>query len=241
MKPSNPFPPRLFLNVLLPFLVGLFVVEPVLAKTQRDSLFITGAEVASGNDYVFAGWVLPIGKNRFGEGLVQRYWLDRSSYQYDSGAQQIDATAYAAEASVGKQWLFKDGWGGAYLGLRYIDTRLSPDDLENASRGEHLRGKVQFELENAVGRDFRFNGIASYVAGAQSYWFRGRLLWGKSPQAWGVEAMAHGDPEYRARQFGVVYTGLEPSPGLTMGLKAGVRHSDGETNPYAGMELTYPF
>jgi Cellulose biosynthesis protein BcsS len=233
--------------VHLPRTAGFRVIVAgalALASTMAsaaEKLFLTGAEVADRNSYVFLGAILPIGGSTLGNGWVQRYWADHIRYEYDSGNRTIKARAYGLEAALGYQKSSGDGWAAAYAGARYLDTSLSPDDPDSEARGEHLRAKLQLEGEKATSPAWRLGGIVSYTFGADSYWVRVRAMHGPARRAFGPEFIFHGDPDYSAQQVGLAYAGFEPVKDMVLGVKAGMRFSEGDRSPYLGLELVYPF
>ena len=208
-----------------------------------EKLFLTGAEGGSGdNYYTFIGLVAPLLDNNLGDGLVQRYWADFFGYRYDSN-QMIEAQTFGVEGMLGYQMSSASAWGGIYAGVRYNDTRLSPDDPGNDTRGEHVWGKGQLEGGMDLAESWKVSGIASYTLGADSFWMRTRLLYRfNEGLSTGPEAIHMGDPSYRAWQFGWVVTGFEPWPKTTIGIKAGARITEGaDVDGLVGVELVKIF
>ncbi len=210
-----------------------------------DKLVLAGAEGGAGdteNYYTYAGLVAPLVGDHLGNGLVQRYWIDFLGYSYETD-QEIDAQAVGLEGALGYQKSGPAGWGAAYLGLRYNNTDLSPDDPANRTEGEHLWVKTQLEGEMNFAETWKLGGIASYTFSAESFWLRTRLLRQlEQGLSTGPEVVFMGDPNYRAWQFGWVVTGFKPWQNVEIGLKAGVRITDGTAvNGLVGIELSRMF
>ena len=204
-----------------------------------DKLFLTGAEVGTGdNYYTFIGLVAPLGDHSLGNGLVQRYWGDFLGYRYDAN-QSIEALAVGMEGMLGYQVSRASTWGGAYAGLRYNSAWLSPDDLVNDIRGQHVWVKGQLEGGMDLAESMKLSGIASYTFGADSFWLRTRLLYQLNQKlSTGLEAIHMGDPNYRAWQFSWVLTGFELWPEYKVGVRVGARVTeDADVNGLVGIEL----
>lgn len=209
-------------------------------SSAEGRLWLAGAETSPGNHYVYAGVLLPAFGGNLGEGLVQRYWLDRQTYRYDSDSRIIEAEAYGAEAALGYARPTDGGNLVTYLGLLYRDTELTPRDPGNAASGGNVRVKAQVESNTRLEAGWELGLMGSYIFGQKGYWGRARL---GQPLANGLqtgpEFLVQGDPEYRVAQAGWFLSGLALGPRTELGLKAGVRMQHGEgRSGYLGLELT---
>lgn len=234
---------RLSKAILIALILILSAAPP--GALAGDKLVLAGAEGGAGdteNYYTYVGLVAPLTGDHLGNGFVQRYWVDFLGYSYETN-RQIDAQAVGLEAALGYQESGKAGWGAAYLGLRYNNTNLSPDDPANRTEGEHLWVKTQLEGELKLAETWKLGGIASYIFSAESFWLRTRLLHPlEQGLSTGPEVVFMGDPNYRAWQFGWVVTGFKPWQDVEIGLKAGVRITDGSAvNGLIGIELARMF
>ena len=213
----------------------------------KGILFLTGAEGGGGggtyNYYTFAGIVAPLAADSFGNGLVQKHWVEFLGYDYPAGDREINATAIGLESALGYRNGGDNGWVGAYAGLHYSNTRLSPDNPDSRVRGSQIRPLCQLEGERALTTDWRINGIARYTFRSDSYWGRGRIMYRAYNRVYtGPEFIAHGDADYRAWQGGWFVTGFEPLPGGSIGFKAGARKiENAETSAYLGVEFSQMF
>jgi hypothetical protein len=230
-------------GIRLGLAVGLAgsVAGPALAG---EPAALTGLEVARDSQYAYLGVVLPLPGQDPGRGLVQRYWLDYLTYRYEkTPTQDIDAEVLGGEAALGYQKSSERGGWGVYLGARYADTRLDPDDLSHEGRGGHWYAKLQLDGEVALGQGWRLGGIVSHVVDHDAFWARVRL---QTPlaQRWqvGPEFIAQGDPNYRAYKLGVFVGNIRVGTDSALTLKAGASKSeDDSASPYAGVELYLPF
>lgn len=209
-----------------------------------DSLFLAGAETSDDGDYAYLAAMAPFGGSTLGNGFVHRYWIEWLRYTYVGGNDQvIEAKSPGLEAAVGYQGSHASGYYGAYAGVYYRDVELSPDDPTAEVRGAQTRLRLQVEGEQRFAEAWRVNAIASYVLGQDAYWVRGRLLRRvKGSLLAGLEAVAQGDPDYKGRQFGVVLTGMEIAPGMSVGVKLGSKKIEGRSSEgYIGIEFGRAF
>ncbi len=238
---------KFLLHAIITALSTLLLLLPYTGNAiGSENLFIAGAEGGGGTEPSYAAFiatVIPFPGSRLGDGFVQRYWVDFQGYRYQGGARDVDAMAVGAEAAFGFQKSWKSGWAGSYVGARYTNTTLSPDDINSRVRGNQVRTKLQGEGDLELLPDFRVGGIACYVFGTSSYWARARFLaLINNGIKTGPEAIAHGDPDYRAWQAGWVVTGFQPLPNSDLGIKAGAKITERlGIDGYVGIEMSYPF
>jgi hypothetical protein len=213
-----------------------------ISGSGAERLLLAGGEVADAAYYSYVGTVLPLGERRDGRGWMQRYWLDAFGYEYDGAPGRVQADAYGLEAALGYGGSNERGWWGAWLGLRYTDTDLDPDDPGASARGSQLGGKVQLEAEARLAEAWRLGGIASWSNEQNGYWVRTRLMYAATPaRSYGLEAVANGNDEADATAAGAVVS-FQPAQGRwSVALKAGYRFQDEDDGPYGGVELGYRF
>lgn len=234
---------RSFLLLLAGTLLGAGAAGTACA---RETLIFGGAEGGGGGTssyYTFVGGVAPLLDNSFGNGFMQKYKVDFQGYDYPSDGRKVQATAVGVEGAVGYVKSGENGWAGAYAGLRYSETWLSPDDPKSSVRGSQLRPMGQLEGERVLSSDWRINGLASYIFISDSYWGRGRVMYRAYDRVYtGPEFIAQGDPSYRAWSGGWFVTGFQPIANSSLGLRAGVRKIE-KTDPggYLGIEFSRTF
>ena len=209
-----------------------------------DRLFLTGAEGGNGTDslnyYTFAAVIAPLPNNNLGDGFVQKYWGDFIGYDYVADNDTIKATAPAIEGALGYQRSGSKWWSSAYAGIRYSNTRLSPDNPDSSTRGSQIRIKLQIEGERTLVSRWKINAIGSYILTSNSYYVRWRGSYRLYNEVFtGPEAIVLGDPDYRIWQWGWVVAGFEPAPKWTAGIKTGIKKIvKGQTGGYIGVEFT---
>lgn len=221
--------------------VAALAAGPALAQEQ---VVLTGFEVSRDSQYAYLGLALPLPGQRLGQGLVQRYWLDYLSYRYEkTPLQDVDAEVVGGEAALGYQDSHAGGWWGAYLGARYADTRLDPDDPGNDGRGKRWYAKLQLDGETELGAGWRINGIVSHLINRDTYWARLRVQTTLA-EGWhvGPELVAQGDTDYRAYKLGAFFGNIRLGADSALTLKAGVsKPEDDAASAYAGAEFYLPF
>lgn len=221
--------------------LALVSAAPVWAQ---EKVALAGAEVSRDSQYAYLGILSPLPGQQLGKGFVQRYWLDYIAYQYDkTPLQTIEARIAGGEAALGYQQSDARSWWGVYLGARYANTRLSPDDLENHDRNGRLRAKLQLEGETEVGAGWRINGIASHLVGDANYWARLRLqiMLGDQLRV-GPEVIVQGDSNYSAYKVGAFVGNIRLGASTALTLKAGMsKPEDAPASLYAGAEFYIPF
>lgn len=210
----------------------------VKSALAADGLVLAGGEVARDAYYAYLGHLAPLPGSKLGNGWVHREWLDALQYSYDT-SEKITARSPGFSGAIGYQGS-KDGaaWAG-YLGLRFADTNLSPDDPANVNRG--FRTRAQAQLEYRVPRAVagaEFDGLAQWEFGSRSWYARIRL----NGWRFGPELVFKGSPDYHAVQVGLTTRVYEGRDGDALTLKGGVSRQSGDsTGPYLGLEWLRPF
>lgn len=209
---------------------------------DTTSIALAGAELNPGNSYAYAGTILPL-PSLLGDGFMQRYWVERLTYSFDSNGRKIDAEQWGAEVLFGYRKPYRQGWWAAYAGPVYRHIEFSPDAANLSNRGGVFRGKIQFEGEYILSEAWRVNAIASYVTGQHNYWVRGRLLYSTSNRfSVGPEIITLGDNNFQIVQFGWAILAAEVLPKTGVGVKFGARKEEGESaTGYLGIELGRSF
>ncbi len=226
-------PPRLLLLAALAGLSGL----PGVGAAQ--SLLLTGAEVSGRGSYAYLGHIAALGDRPLGAGWVVRHWVDRVTYDYRSGAREIDAEALGYAPAVGYLSGGETLSHGLYGGVRLAHTTLSPDDPGNGSRGWRARPFVQadgvWRMRPGVEQQF----VASWELGSGEYYLRDRLAVRIGEDlALGPEIVLKGGRNYDGWQFGVVLSKARIAADVGLNLKLGAAGQHGEsTAAYIGLEL----
>lgn len=202
---------------------------------SAERTWLWGAEGGDRYAYAYLGHSAPL---TAAGNYQRRLWLDWIEYRYDSAGHEVTATAPGIEALLGRRL---PGAAGRVLnvfgGLSYRNTSLSPADVSAEVSGRQLGVKLQ--LDGAVvDHTRRFEGIASFIAGPDAYWMRGRAFFAPvSVRHYGVELVLLGDPDFDAYQLGILLGDrFRGDDGLWL-IKAGVRRTSGQvTGFYAGFE-----
>jgi len=226
---------------LLLLLAVLAGAVPLAARAD-DRLFIAGGEYSDVAYYSYAGVILPGPGREQGRGFLQRYWADWFGYEYDGAPGRVEARAWGGEAALGYGASSASGWWTAWLGLRYTNTDLTPDDPAAEARGSQLGGKVQFDFEQSLSKAWRVGGIASYASRQNGYWGRLRLMHQATPaRGLGLEVVANGNDEADSTAVGLVFAARPTGSRWSLALKAGYRFQDEGDGAYGGLEFGYGF
>jgi hypothetical protein len=227
-------------HILISLVVFLAMASAAVAQ---DRLFLAGGEYSDAAYYTYSGLILPgPGPRENGRGFVQRYWVDWFGYQYDGAPGLVEAEAYGAEAALGYGASSESGWATFSVGARFTNTDLSPDDPTATARGKQWGAKFQVEGERDLAPSWRAGGIASYTAGQDSYWARGRVMRRlDESQSLGAEFIANGNTEADATAAGFVYALQPKGSRWSVNLKAGYRFQQDADGAYGGVEFGYGF
>ncbi len=209
---------------------------------DTKSIALAGGELNPGNSFAYVGAILPL-SSRFGDGFLQRYWVDRLTYSFDDNGRKINAEQWGAEVLFGYRKPYRQGWWAAYVGPAYRNIQFSPNVANISNRGSAFRGKIQLEGEQILSDTWRVNAIASYVTGQHNYWVRGRLLHTLNNRIFiGPEVITLGDTNFKIVQLGWAILAAEVLPKTDVGVKFGVRKAKGlSATGYIGIELGRSF
>jgi hypothetical protein len=233
-------------NGICLLLMALFLLTADGTAAGAEKLALGGGEVAFGDadsHYLYAGLLVPWPGHRLGDGLVQRYWVDHFSYQYDADGQRIEAEGVGMEGVLGWTVSGERGYAGVYAGLRLVNTELSPDDPSSRVQGTHLRPKALAVGEVVLSPDWRAGGFASFTFGARAYWTTMQLKRRAGGSLFtGPLAVFHGDPDYTAWNAGWGLWGLTLPFLGELSLQGGIRVTgDRDTGPFFGIGLARVF
>lgn len=214
---------------------------PAKAGDEPEVLMLAGAEISPDASYAYVGRLSPLPGSSFGHGLVNRLWLDWSSYRYKKNNITYEASVPGLEAALGYQHAESSYWWSAFGGLIYNSTSLSPHDPESSSEGSQVRAKVQLEAEKTIDQIWKLSGNGSYILGQEAYWTRARLARHIASNHYlGLEAICQGDPGYQLTQVGIFMYGIRLSDTVGAGLKIGARQVKGlSSRPYLGVEFSF--
>ncbi|AVP58501.1 cellulose biosynthesis protein BcsS [Pulveribacter suum] len=229
-------------NLALPLGLCLAAAAALPLPALADGLWLSGAEASRGASYLYVGRIASLEHEQLQNGWATRLWLDRASYTYWASGQRYRGRSVGLEAGVGYLFGQAPFTGSVFLNLMARDTHLSPSDPGSAVSGFHLRPKVSSDLNWQFSPEWGANAGMSYTPLGNAWWARARLLHGsQGGLQWGLEHARHGDDSYRARQTGVVLTGVPAGP-ARWAFKAGVRQMRGESSsPYVGVDLSWTF
>ena len=210
-----------------------------ISSIAAEKLLITGVDTTStASSYLFVGALIPLPDNSLAHGFVMHLWTDFLKYSYDSGATRINAKANSVAASIAYHGSGSGYWWNVKVGAARGNTRLTPDDLGNNSRGTLTDLKLGVSWERQLSSVLKINGIIDYGTDREAYWARFRLLGKIGEQKYhGPEVIFQGDPTYEIQQFGWAITGIAIQSHSSLVVKAGIRKDGDNTSGYAGVDL----
>lgn len=218
--------------ILLGALLSAGLGSPAAGAEVRE-LFI-GGEGASTQAYAYVGALAPWADSS--GRWATRYWFDAQRYEYDSNGRTIVGKVVGFSPAVVRTFSFANGYLAVSAGVRFADTRLSPDDPGNEQRGFKASLPLQIDGQLRV-NSTTLSGIASGEPDIGSYWARARAVGDRllGPLALGIEVIAKGSDEYSARQAGLLVGGDR------VRVKFGGSRQDGRsTGGYLGIEVGVP-
>ncbi|WP_316157610.1 cellulose biosynthesis protein BcsS [Cupriavidus sp. BIC8F] len=211
------------------------------AATAAPPLLFAGASVAErGERYEYLGLASAFLPAQY---LTQRLMLSDYQYGYQSAGTDVVVRGHAVEAALGIKSASEAGWIEASAGLRYRHNEVHPPGVDVRAEGHRFGLVLGVQGEWQFAQRWAFNGIGTYAIGPASFWARGRLLRRIAGSvSLGLEAVGHGDPDYRAVQGGVVLTGIKVTETLKLGVYSGVKKTSGQARSfYGGLELSKAF
>ena len=215
-----------------------------MSALAQDAVVFTGLELGKDYRYAYFGSVLPALGSKSGQGFVQRYLFDYITYSYEqTPIQDIDAKVTGVEAALGYQGTHDNGSWGVYLGARYTQTRLSPNDPGNDDLGSQVRAKFQIEGDQALAPDWRISGMASYVLVDNNYWVRLRAQKTLSNGlVAGPELVVQGDSNYRAAKLGAFLGGIKMGAESRLTFRVGASKAENSSvAAYLGLDAYFLF
>lgn len=224
--------------------IAVLACMVTLPAAAQDHVALAGVEGSNDTHSAYLGTVRPLPGSDLGKGWVQRYWVDYTKYRYEkTPVQDIDAKVFGMEIALGYQGSSAAGWWSAYVGGRYGNTRLTPDDPDNSDRGTEFSVKLQLEGETSLSPSWRVNGIASHVVDHSSYWARVRLEhWLGNGLRLGPEIVAQGDPLYHLHKIGAYVGGIRLGGAAALTVKLGASKLSSEpARAYTGVEWFMPY
>ncbi len=173
--------------------------------------------------FVGSTWALP--GAALGKGPALRASVFAGGYSYDTGlpATQINATFVGEEFDATYQFSHANLYANASVGVRDVNTTLSPGDPNNRRAGVVVEPAAILDGVKIAG-PWRADWFASYGTRLQDY--EGRLgfthaLSGTTRA--GVETSFDGDPTYDVFRVGP-YAGVNLDPRTELQISAGYAH-----------------
>lgn len=217
------------------------VCSPVYAG---DWLLLGGAESdGQNNAYVYAGAVGSLPGARLGNGWHQRWWLDWLKYDYDSGDEEVSATAPGLQFTVGYQSSHSANTWALYGGLSHRNTRLSPDQPQAETRGNQTSLILLAEAGQELAHSWKLSqGAVADSAG--NYWLRlkaGKRL-GDNSILYGLSLLTLGGDEYRVNKVAATVDEIKISKDFAVNLGVGMSDTEGLGRAtFALLEMVYVY
>jgi hypothetical protein len=178
--------------------VAMGWIPSAVAQCQTVPPQIFAGADAGFSSYAYLGGGFPLI-----DGFGVRASAFYGGYKYESGGLgRVDARFGGAEAEVLYQFRRNGAWLDAGVGVRDIDTALTPFDSGNRRHGDQAEPVVVVDGGHVSG-PWRFDGYGSYGARLDDYLVRGSLTHAVGgPWRLGLEGSGDGDPTYKEERVG---------------------------------------
>lgn len=208
---------------------------------HADSVWISGASLADDTAVGYAGVTLPLhGDRRLADGWQHSVVVDFVRFDYDQAGVTINGRASGLKYTLGHEFALSTGFLRLGLGARVTNTRLSPEDPGNRSRGTQTRGLAELQWRTVDGAQWPSRAFAEYVVGARRSnvsAFIGRRL--ANGLAIGPQFTSSGDPSYRVHGVAISLGGWKIGA-AEASVHLGAQHREGgDTGPEVGFDLTF--
>lgn len=229
---------RRILTRVAPILLATSVLAaPGGAALAQPTVF--GGVTFGSDELAYLGMTAPL--NPTGTGLALRGIVSGSKYDYRSADVKIDGRQVRGDLSLLLQSSSANLYADAGVGVRYVDTHLSPSDPANrdADRGS-WEAAVSASVQ-ATQDAWRVTGFASYGFDQRDYFVRGDVSRAVAPAVrLGLETLFDGDRTYDRRRLGVL-AAYSTSPNWEVQISVGAADSSTRNGAYGGMSFRRTF
>ncbi|MDB5689979.1 MAG: hypothetical protein JWL91_1855 [Sphingomonas bacterium] len=236
MNMSSRLPPSLWLTIGA---ASVYALAGSPACAQDSGIALAGG-IAGKTPSGYVGAVVALPGASLGRGPALRAVAALSKYSYNTASAKVDGRATALTLAGVHQWSGEWGYANLAAGLSYHDTHLSPDDPNNANRGERWDGIVALDgMRNF--HAWRLGGYGSYGFALKEYYARLEIT---HPLAGSIrlggEGVLQGDPSYRRRLYGAVLY-FVPGAGWEVRISGGMQADRPDRSAYASIALSRAF
>lgn len=220
------------------------LVAPCLALACGSSAAAEGTAFGGailGHDrLIYAGVTVPLHAVQNDQAWAVRGMVSAGDNSYVAGIGKIKEKQVRADLSALYQVFGAWGYVDAGLGVRYVDTRLSPRDPGNRENGAQWEPVASASGQRIEG-PWRVSGFGSYGFRVRDYYVRGDVSRAVTPMLrLGAEAIFDGDRNDDRQRFGPLLI-VAPSRGFEVQLSAGASHSKDRDGAYAAIGFRRSF
>ena len=195
-------------------------------QPTSKALIFGGGQLDFSDSGYFGGTVALPGSS-IGKGLALRGSAFGGEYDYTGTPGKVHGTFVGGQVEGLYQFSKPNFWLDAAVGVRFVDTTLTPNDPSNRRDGAHAEPEVAID-GGAAGGPWRTDYYGSIGAILEDYLVRVSLTHRVSTVVRaGGEVSAEGDPTYDLQRFGP-YVGYAFDAHSEIHLTAGVTHQSGE-------------
>lgn len=210
------------------------------AGAARAEGTVFGGVIAGGDNTAYLGVSVPLPGARVGQGPAVRAIVGGVQYKYDAAVGRVRGEQVRADVSLLYQVSSARAYFDAGLGVRYVDTRLSPRDPGNTRRGGQWEAVVSASGEQNLG-PWQLSQFGSYGFSDRDYFVRGDVTRAVAgPLRLGLEAQADGARDYSRQRYGVV-VGFAPSPRWVVKVSGGASEQSSRSGGYGGVSFRAGF
>lgn len=219
--------------------------EPLI-NASDSTVYFSGANIKEDAFYSYSGIVHALSGDLLHEGFLLRGVFGYGEYDYGNGnvvSNRIEGEVLQFDLTIGYQIYRADTRLTGYVGINYQDHDLSPQDLQNSTRGDEVGFLVQGEIETVLARSLNASMIANYSTANDTYWTRIRVGRKLDRFTIGPEVTLMGNDEYDGQRIGAFLSGFDLGflNATVSGGYADVNGTQGDASVYGSIGFSHSF
>jgi hypothetical protein len=168
-------------------------------------IIFDGGEVSKKSWESYTGTIIALNRDLSKDGFLVRLMGTYGKYDYDLGPTNFDGRMWQGDAMLGYQWVRDRVDIGVYVGVDYINNKISPNDPTNPVSGSEVGFKTAVDIETKtfeMNLPYYFALEGSYSTAFDTYYALARAGLNRNNVVFGVEGWALGDKTGDAQRLG---------------------------------------